>query len=158
MLAPRHPERFNEVAQLLDRHGMQSIKKTEIEKNKSRNNHDVILIDTIGDLSKLYSIGTIIFVGGSLVSTGGHNVLEPVSYKKAVIFGPHMENFSEMSRILRESGGGLQVHNQEEFISKARMLLEDDAIRDGLGEVAFEVIAHNQGAITNAMEVIEKFI
>ena len=158
MLAPRHPERFNEVAQLLDRHGMKSIKKTEIEKNKSRNNHDVILIDTIGDLSKLYSIGTIIFVGGSLVSTGGHNVLEPVSYKKAVIFGPHMENFSEMSRILRESGGGLQVHNQEEFISKARMLLEDDAIRDGLGEVAFEVIAHNQGAITNAMEVIEKFI
>jgi 3-deoxy-D-manno-octulosonic-acid transferase len=158
MLAPRHPERFNEVAQLLDRHGMQSIKKTEIENDKSRNNYDVILIDTIGDLSKLYSIGTIIFVGGSLVSTGGHNVLEPVSYKKAVIFGPHMENFSEMSRILRESGGGLQVHNQEEFISKARMLLEDDAIRDGLGEVAFEVIAHNQGAITNAMEVIEKFI
>jgi len=158
MLAPRHPERFNEVAQLLDRHGMQSIKKTEIENDKSRNNYDVILIDTIGDLSKLYSIGTIIFVGGSLVSTGGHNVLEPVSYKKAVIFGPHMENFSEMSRILRESGGGLQVHNQEEFISKARMLLEDDAIRDGLGEVAFEAIAHNQGAITNAMEVIEKFI
>ncbi len=158
MLAPRHPERFNEVAHLLSRHGLQSIKKTEIENDKSRNNHDVILIDTIGDLSKLYSIGTIIFVGGSLVSTGGHNVLEPVSYKKAVIFGPHMENFLEISRSLRKSGGGLQVHNQEEFISRAKMLLQDDAFRDGLGEAAFEVIAHNQGAITKAMEVIEKFI
>ena len=158
MLAPRHPERFDEVAHLLPRYGLQGIKKTEIEKGKRVNHHDVILIDTIGDLSKLYSIGTIIFVGGSLVSIGGHNVLEPVSYKKAVIFGPHMENFYEISRSLRESGGGLQVGNQEEFISKARMLLQDDAFRDKLGEMAFEVIAHNQGSINKAMEVIGKFI
>jgi 3-deoxy-D-manno-octulosonic-acid transferase len=156
MLAPRHPERFNEVSNLLARHRLPSIKKTEIKAGKEGGHHDVILLDTIGELSKLYSIGTIIFVGGSLVATGGHNVLEPVSYKKAVIFGPHMENFSEISRSLRESGGGLQVHTQEEFFSKAKMLLQSDTVRDELGERAFRVIAHNQGAMKKAMEVIEK--
>ena len=158
MLAPRHPERFDEVADLLSHQEFRSIKKTEIKMGRKSNHHDIILLDTIGELSKLYSIGTIIFVGGSLVSTGGHNVLEPVAYKKAVIFGPHMDNFSEISRCLRESGGGLQVNNQEEFLSQAEMLLQNDADRDTLGEKAFEVIAHNQGAINKAMEVIERFL
>ncbi|KPJ59333.1 MAG: hypothetical protein AMJ42_02045 [Deltaproteobacteria bacterium DG_8] len=156
VLAPRHPERFDEVANILSRHRLPSIKKTEINMGKRGNHHDVILLDTIGELSKLYSIGTIIFVGGSLVSTGGHNVLEPVAYKKAVIFGPHMENFSEISRSLRASGGGLQVHNREEFLSQAKMLLQNDTVRDKLGEQAFKVIAHNQGAIKKVMEVIER--
>ena len=158
ILAPRHPERFDEVADLLSHQKLRSIKKTKIKVAQKSNHHDIILLDTIGELSKLYSIGTIIFVGGSLVSTGGHNVLEPVAYKKAVIFGPHMDNFSEISRCLRESGGGFQVDNQEEFLSQAEMLLQNDADRDKLGEKAFEVIAHNQGAINKSMEVIERFL
>lgn len=158
ILAPRHPERFDEVADLLSHQKLRSIKKTKIKVAQKSNHHDIILLDTIGELSKLYSIGTIIFVGGSLVSTGGHNVLEPVTYKKAVIFGPHMDNFSEISRCLRESGGGLQVNNQEEFLSQTEMLLQNDVDRDKLGEKAFEVIAHNQGAINKSMEVIERFL
>jgi 3-deoxy-D-manno-octulosonic-acid transferase len=67
-----------------------------------------------------------------------------------------MENFSEISRSLRESGGGLQVHNQEEFLSKAKMLLQNESVRDKLGEQAFKIISYNQGAIKKAMEVIEK--
>lgn len=158
ILAPRHPERFNEVADILSHQKLRSIKKTKIKMGQKSNHHDIILLDTIGELSKLYSIGTIIFVGGSLVSTGGHNVLEPVAYKKAVIFGPHMDNFSEISRCLRESGGGFQVNNQEEFLSQAERLLQNDADRAKLGEKAFEVIAHNQGAINKSMEVIERFL
>jgi len=158
MLAPRHPERFDEVADLLSHQKLRSIKKTEIKVGQALNHNDIILLDTIGELSKLYSIGTIIFVGGSLVSTGGHNVLEPVAHKKAVIFGPHMDNFSEISRCLRESGGGFQVDNQEEFLSQAEMLLQNDADRAKLGEKAFEVIAHNQGAINKSMEAIERFL
>jgi 3-deoxy-D-manno-octulosonic-acid transferase len=158
ILAPRHPERFDEVADLLSHQKLRSIKKTKIKMGQKSNHHDIILLDTIGELSKLYSIGTIIFVGGSLVSTGGHNVLEPVAYKKAVIFGPHMDNFSEISRCLRESGGGFQVNNQEEFLSQTEMLLQNDVDRDKLGEKAFEVIAHNQGAINKSMEVIERFL
>jgi len=158
ILAPRHPERFDEVADLLSHQKLRSIKKTKIKVAQKSNHHDIILLDTIGELSKLYSIGTIIFVGGSLVSTGGHNVLEPVAYKKAVIFGPHMDNFSEISRCLRESGGGFQVNNQEEFLSQTEMLLQNDVDRDKLGEKAFEVIAHNQGAINKSMEAIKRFL
>ncbi len=158
ILAPRHPERFDEVADLISHQKLRSIKKTKIKVAQKSNHHDIILLDTIGELSKLYSIGTIIFVGGSLVSTGGHNVLEPVAYKKAVIFGPHMDNFSEISRCLRESGGGFQVNNQEEFLSQTEMLLQNDVDRDKLGEKAFEVIAHNQGAINKSMEAIERFL
>jgi 3-deoxy-D-manno-octulosonic-acid transferase len=158
ILAPRHPERFDEVADLLSHQKLRSIKKTKIKVAQKSNHHDIILLDTIGELSKLYSIGTIIFVGGSLVSTGGHNVLEPVAYKKAVIFGPHMDNFSEISRCLRESGGGFQVNNQEEFLSQTKMLLQNDVDRDKLGEKAFEVIAHNQGAINKSMEAIKRFL
>ncbi len=156
ILAPRHPERFSEVAHLLSRHHLSSIKRTEIEAGNSNNHYDVILLDTIGELSKLYSIGTIIFVGGSLVPIGGHNVLEPVAYRKPVLFGPHMENFSEIARSLRESGGGLQVESQEEFLSHAEVLLKNDDVREKLGEQAFKVIANNQGAIKKAMEVIER--
>jgi 3-deoxy-D-manno-octulosonic-acid transferase len=97
-------------------------------------------------------------VGGSFVPIGGHNVLEPVSHKKAVIFGPFMENFSDISRSLKESGGGIQVHTKEEFYFHAKRLLENNAIRDNLGKKAFEVISLNQGAINKAMSVITQFI
>ena len=158
ILAPRHPERFNEADNLISRHKLKSIKRTQLKQQKEPQHHDVILLDTIGELSKLYSIGTIIFVGGSLVPIGGHNVLEPVAYKKAVIFGPHMDNFLEIARGLKDTGGGLQVTTNEEFLSQAQKLLHDDTLRDALGEKAFESIAHNQGTIKKAMEVIGKFI
>jgi len=158
ILAPRHPERFNEADNLISRHKLKSIKRTQLEQQKGPQRHDVILLDTIGELSNLYSIGTIIFVGGSLVPIGGHNVLEPVAYKKAVIFGPHMDNFLEIARVLKDTGGGLQVATKEEFLSQAQKLLHDDTLRDALGEKAFESIAHNQGTIEKAMEVIAKFL
>jgi 3-deoxy-D-manno-octulosonic-acid transferase len=158
ILAPRQPERFNEADNLISRHKLKSIKRTQLKQQKEPQHYDVILLDTIGELSKLYSIGTIIFVGGSLVPIGGHNILEPVAYKKAVIFGPHMDNFLEIARVLKNTGGGLQVATKEEFLFQAQKLLHDDTLRDALGEKAFESIAHNQGTIEKAMEVIAKFI
>lgn len=157
ILAPRHPERFNEVDHLIARHKLKTVKRTQLQGEKTAH-HDVILLDTIGELSKLYSIGTIIFVGGSLVPTGGHNVLEPVAYRKAVLFGPHMDNFLEISRVLMATGGGLQVATKAAFLSQAEKLLHDDGLRRQLGEKAFESIARNQGSIGKAMEAIGKFI
>ena len=158
ILAPRHPERFNEVAQLITRYGLRDIKRTALTRQAQTNPYDVILLDTIGELSKLYSIGTIIFVGGSLVPIGGHNVLEPAVHKKAVLFGPHMDNFLEISSHLMNNGGGLQVHTREELLTHAQKLLSDDTLRTDLGEKAFEIISPNQGAIEKAMEIIETFI
>ena len=158
ILAPRHPERFNEVAQLITRYGLRDIKRTALKGQTQTNPYDVMLLDTIGELSKLYSIGTIIFVGGSLVPIGGHNVLEPAVHKKAVLFGPHMDNFLEISSHLMKNGGGLQVHTREELLTHAQKLLSDDTLRTDLGEKAFEIISPNQGAIEKAMEIIETFI
>ena len=158
ILAPRHPERFNEVSHLIIRHKFKGIKRTALTEQAQTNPYDVILLDTIGELSKLYSIGTIIFVGGSLVPIGGHNVLEPVVHKKAVLFGPHMDNFLEISSHLKDNGGGLQVHTKEELLTHAQKLLSDDTVRNDLGEKAFEIISRNQGAIEKAMEIIGTFI
>jgi len=158
ILAPRHPERFNEVWNLIIRHRLRGVKRTALTRQAQTNPYDVILIDTIGELSKLYSIGTIIFVGGSLVPIGGHNVLEPVVHKKAVLFGPHMDNFLEISRHLKDNGGGLQVQTKEELLAHAQKLLSDDTVRNNLGKKAFEIISHNQGALEKAMEIIGTFI
>lgn len=158
VLAPRHPERFSEAAHLASRHGLSCIRKTELAGQCKAPQHDVILIDTIGELSKLYGIGTIIFVGGSLVKTGGHNVLETVAHRKAVLFGPHMENFLEIASYLTENGGGLVVDNGEALFAKAQSLLHNEALRSELGEKAFEIIARNQGTTRKAMDAIGNFL
>jgi 3-deoxy-D-manno-octulosonic-acid transferase len=158
ILAPRHPERFGEVANLVARAGYACARKTELALQETKHDREVILLDTIGELSKLYSIGTIIFVGGSLVPTGGHNVLEPVVYRKAVLFGPHMDNFQEIARCLMESGGGLQVNDLEGLFIQAKRLLENESVRNHLGEKAFQIIASNQGTTRKAMEEIGKFL
>lgn len=158
ILAPRHPERFSEVANLIARSGFTCLRKTELAGQEATRVPQVILLDTIGELSKLYSIGTVIFVGGSLVPTGGHNVLEPAAYHKAVLFGPHMENFEEIARCLTQSGGGLQVDDRETLFLTAKRLLEDETLRSDLGEKAFEIIARNQGTTRKAIEAVGTFL
>jgi 3-deoxy-D-manno-octulosonic-acid transferase len=158
ILAPRHPERFGEVAGLIARHRLDFMRKTELAGRQAGQRREVILLDTIGELSKLYSIGTVIFVGGSLVPTGGHNVLEPVAYRKAVLFGPHMDNFQEIARCLMESGGGLQVDDTEQLFVQAKSLLDNETLRGDLGDKAFQIIARNQGTTRKAMEAIGAFL
>jgi len=158
ILAPRHPERFGEVAGLISRCRLDFVRKTELARQETEQRREVILLDTIGELSKLYSIGTVIFVGGSLVPTGGHNVLEPVAYRKAVLFGPHMDNFQEIAGCLTESGGGLQVDDREQLFVKAKSLLDNESIRSDRGDKAFEIIARNQGTTRKTMEAIGTFL
>jgi 3-deoxy-D-manno-octulosonic-acid transferase len=85
-------------------------------------------------------------------------VLEPAAYRKAVLFGPHMDNFMEIAGCLIESGGGLQVHDREELFLKARSLLDNESLRIELGEKAFHIIARNQGTTRKAMEAISSFL
>jgi 3-deoxy-D-manno-octulosonic-acid transferase len=134
------------------------MRKTELAGRQAGQRREVILLDTIGELYKLYSIGTVIFVGGSLVPTGGHNVLEPVAYRKAVLFGPHMDNFQEIARCLMESGGGLQVDDTEQLFVQAKSLLDNETLRGDLGDKAFQIIARNQGTTRKAMEAIGAFL
>ena len=158
LIAPRHPERFNEVEALIRARGMCFCRKTALTSPAGAELVEVILLDTIGELAKLYSIGTVIFIGGSLVPVGGHNVLEPAIYKRPVLFGPYMDNFSAIAKILIEHNGAIPVRDGADLGAQAARLLGDAQLLETLGENAFQAVTENAGALKKSMDVIQGFI
>jgi 3-deoxy-D-manno-octulosonic-acid transferase len=159
ILAPRHPERFQEVEKLIKRRGLVVRRKTTIDNDcKPEGRPHVILLDTIGELSRVYGIGDAIFVGGSLVNIGGHNILEPVVHKKPAIFGPWMQNFTEITTTIKESGAGIQVNSEDELLDCVKRFLNSKKEARRLGEQGFKVIQRHQGATDRNMEIINRFI
>jgi len=157
ILAPRHPGRFDEVAALIQETGMPFNRKTALSA-AAEGPGDVILLDTIGELATLYSIATIVFIGGSLVPVGGHNLLEAAVFKKPVLFGPHMDSCAEIANALQRNGGGIEVADQAGLIKQARLLLSDRGLRESAGAHAYQVIADNSGALQKSMDVLKPII
>ncbi len=153
VIAPRHPERAEEVETLLREKGLSYQKRSRPEPGKQ-----ILLLDTVGELSRLYGVGSISFVGGSLVPTGGHNILEPASYGIPTLFGPHMENFPEISAVIRECGGGVQVQNTKELLEVLQGLLRNPEERDRIGEAGIQVIKENQGALKKTVDLVAKWL
>jgi len=118
----------------------------------------VLLLDTIGELAYLYQLADVVFVGGSLVPTGGHNIIEVAYFSKPILFGPHMENFKEISNAFLESDAALQVHSGEELPETIAKLLQDPATRETLGGKARQVIEDNQGAVGRTLEIVERYL
>ncbi len=158
LIAPRHPARFREVEDLIRSRGMRFCRKTSISSVASARPVEVILLDTIGELAQLYSIGTVIFIGGSLVPVGGHNILEPALHKKPVLFGPHMENFSTIAKTLIEQEGAIQVHSATELGTAAARLFHDAQLRERMGAHAFQTVAQNAGAVKKSIDLIKPFL
>ena len=158
ILAPRHPERFSEVEKLVKKRGFVVHRKSQIKKYQHLLRAQVILMDTIGELAQFYSIGEIIFVGGSLVNIGGHNILEPLVYKKPVIFGPYTQNVSEFVNALRESGAGILVSTKDDLLFQAQKLLNNKEEAQMRGERGFQVIKDNQGATEKNFTIIKRFL
>jgi 3-deoxy-D-manno-octulosonic-acid transferase len=117
-----------------------------------------LLLDTIGELATLYAVGTVVFVGGSFVPIGGHNVLEPAAHRKAVVFGPHMHNFHQIAAALLEAGGALQVHEPDVLGTTVIELWQDAERRQAMGEAAYRVLHENQGAIERSVQSIEELL
>src|SRR5262249_10925859 len=99
LLAPRHPERSDEVERLVQERGLPGTRRTALGGGEGRRN-GVIILDTVGELADLYRWADVVFVGGSLVPSGGHNMLEPAQKRKPVLFGPHTENFRDSAELL----------------------------------------------------------
>jgi 3-deoxy-D-manno-octulosonic-acid transferase len=154
IIAPRHPERFDEVCGLITSAGYECQRRTRL-KGLVR---DVVLLDTIGELRAFYSACDIAFVGGSLVKVGGHNLLEPAAMKKPVIFSRYMFNFKEISEALIQAGGGLMVKDKEELYVKLDNLLSDKQLSSAMGENAFKVIAANSGATVRTIDAVRRLI
>lgn len=158
ILAPRHPERFHEVERLVKSKSMALIRKTQVRGNIPPVSPRVVLLDTIGELSQTYALGDIIFVGGSLVNVGGHNILEPLLFKKPVLFGPYMHNFAEIVQTLQEANAVIMVGSKKELWEQSRRLLKDRARAELLGANGFEVVRKHQGATEKNMAMINRFL
>jgi len=158
ILAPRYLARVGEVEALLTREKIPWKRKSQIQTRGDREGSVVILLDTMGELSKLYSLGSLIFVGGSLVRVGGHNILEPLFFKKPVFFGPFMDHFREISNEVLTRGAGFQIREVEEMIFHAKSLLEDTSLMSTMGKCGFEIIRDNRGATGKTLETISRFL
>jgi 3-deoxy-D-manno-octulosonic-acid transferase len=159
MLAPRHPERFNEVAGLLQKSGLSWTRRTN-PPNANDANATVILLDTIGELPATYTLAQIVFVGGSLVDKGGHNVLEPAAAGATVVTGCHTHNFHAIVELMNEAGALVQLPALEEAAASEELayvfenLLASPAEREELGRRAKQLITANKGAADRTMQLI----
>jgi 3-deoxy-D-manno-octulosonic-acid transferase len=153
VIAPRKPERFADAERLARRAGWNVARRSELRVD-SEPRHDVVILDTIGELAQLYQIATAVFVGGSLVDAGGHNILEPAVFGKPIVFGPHMQNFAEIAQTFLDNGASIQVRSGRELETALLGLLSDPVRRASLGAAARALVAANRGARAKSLAVI----
>ena len=157
IVAPRKPERFAEVEQMARRGGWNVSRRSQLPVD-SEPRHDVVVLDTIGELAQLYQVATVVFVGGSLVDAGGHNILEPAVFGKSIVFGPFMQNFAEIARTFLDNGAAVQVRGAEELEGVLADLLADPVRRASLGAAARALVEANRGARGKSLAAIAQLL
>ena len=157
ILAPRHPQRFAEVEKLLVAGGVSFEKKSSIGTGHEFQ-HDVLFLDTIGDLERFYADADFAFVGGSLVDAGGHNLLEPARLGKPVLFGPYTSSVTLLAHNLKQNGGGFEVGSAEDLVREIAGLLSDPQKRRLAGEKAYEVAATNNTVIDQSLNIVANYL
>ena len=156
LIVPRHPERFNEVEKLCNQQELNVLRFSSRRPCTAQT--QVVIGDTVGDLMTLYGVADIAFVGGSLVETGGHNLLEPAVWALPVLSGPHLFNFAEAERLMLEAGA-LQIVNDEYGLAQEiATLLGDQDLRNGMGNAAFKVVEQNSGSMERLYTHIVPFL
>lgn len=154
ILAPRHPERFDEVAGIISAIPLLFARRSQIERPPAEVSPvSVLLLDTIGELRVVYSLATVAVIGGSFLPFGGHNLLEPAALGKAIVFGPDMSNFKELARLFLREQAARQA--QPEDLARALLeLLQNSRARAFLGQRAFSAFRQNQGATENTLNFL----
>ncbi len=162
LIAPRRPERFDPVARSLASLRLSYARRSAASPESKT--ADVILLDTVGELAALYRLASVVFVGGSLVPSGGHNILEPALYAKPIIVGPHMENFREIAREFLRRDALLQLRGADSQALTAELqgafarLLRDKARAETLGSNARRGVDENRGATARTVEIISEYL
>ena len=159
ILAPRHPERFSEVAGMLLAKGISFVRRSELGDYDSAGGpfkEKVLLLDSVGELSSVYAIADIAVIGKSFIGTGGQNPLEPAYWGKPIICGPHMENFPFMQEFYDE-GAAFEVQPAS-LAQKMGELLADPELAKATGKKARLIYESKSGAVEKAMEIIGKYI
>ncbi|MEW5820933.1 MAG: 3-deoxy-D-manno-octulosonic acid transferase [Cyanobacteriota bacterium] len=151
ILVPRHPERHEEVIELL------KSKELEFGRRSHKDTFEkapVFMLDTMGELSGFYSIADIAFVGGSMIQKGGHNPLEPAAYSVPVVVGPHTFNFLDITNYMIESGAAIQVKDEESFYAVLKDLLTDQNVYNNARNACLKVFDANRGATEKSLNII----
>jgi 3-deoxy-D-manno-octulosonic-acid transferase len=162
LIAPRHPERTDAVARLLKSSHLRLERRSSPKGDCDA--ADVILLDTVGELAAIYRFASVVFVGGSLVPKGGHNILEPALHAKPIIVGPHMENFREITLEFLRRGALLQLRGDDLHTLTAELqgafanLLGDKDRAETLGSNARRAIDENRGATARTVEIIAEHL
>jgi 3-deoxy-D-manno-octulosonic-acid transferase len=157
IIAPRKPERFDEVEQIARRGGWNVARRTDLPVD-AEPRHDVVVLDRIGELAQLFQVATAVFVGGSIVDHGGHNILEPAVFGKAIVFGPYMQNFAEIARAFVENDAAVQIRSGRELEQALLGLLTDPVRRARLGAAARALVEANRGARGKTMTAIARVL
>ena len=158
VIAPRHIERTAEIESLLQRRGIEYQLRSKLGRHGTRRTKPVIIMNTFGELFKLYSVGTIVFCGASLVPLGGQNPLEAAVWGKVVFYGPSMEDFLDAKTLLEEVGAGIPVSSPEMLTEKVLWFLNHPDALETYGERAREAVMRNQNAAEKHARVIAKLI
>ena len=156
VLAPRHPERTEEVLGVVRGAGLAAVRRSELP--CEREPGAVVVLDSVGELAALYSVGDVVFVGGSLVPLGGHNLLEAAIRRKPVLSGPHTHNFRDATALLEAAGAAVVVHGPEDLGRELRRLLADPALRTKMGDAGYEAVAARQGAVRETLDLATRLL
>ena len=152
IIAPRHPERFGEVAELLGNAGMSFLRRSTLRASPDEH-AKILLLDSVGELRSVYSLADIAVIGGSFLPFGGHNPLEPAALGKAIVFGPEMNNFREVARFFLHDHAALQCPPSS--LAPALIhLLSNEKVRRSLGEQALLTLRKNQGAVHKTLRIV----
>lgn len=156
ILVPRHPERFQHVENLIKKFGLKyAVRSRGLS---PENVPQVLLVDTLGELPMFYAASNIAFVGGSMVTVGGHNLLEPAALSIPIIVGPHTFNAPEISEMLEEVGALEVIHTPDELKRAIERLLNDTGLAKLAGKAGKEVVAENYGALDNLLQEIRSIL
>jgi 3-deoxy-D-manno-octulosonic-acid transferase len=152
VLAPRKPERFDAAAQIVADRGWKVVRRSSLDWNQPlAEDADVLLLDSIGELAGLYSLADAVFVGGSLVPAGGHNILEPAWFSRPPVFGPSMDNFRDAAAQFLAADAAVQMESSEALGRAWVDLIRDEAKRAAMGRAARALVERNRGATARTL-------
>ena len=159
LIVPRHPERAKEVEKDAASHGFSPVMVSTLgRKHVENSSGNVFILDTVGDLFYFYSLCDVCFVGGSLIDYGGHNILEPIYFRKPTVFGPYMNNFKEIEEVVLENEAAVKVKDRDELKFYIEKILLDDSFRKKLSGSALNVFKRQRQILEDNIEIITKYI
>lgn len=159
IIAPRKPGRVHEISKLAEKYGLSLGLRSALKAmSNPRPRYQVVIIDTIGELGRIYAVGDAVFVGGSLIKHGGHNVLEPAAHAKPIIVGPSMSNFKDSFSLLSKVGACVQIKDGKELTEEFLKIFKDDALRKKMGDASLQVIKENRGAAVRTIQYLQELL